>query len=74
MGPHPLLRANLLSVATPRPSGFADLIQNVSVDHFSTEAAGASQDASADELFTVFNYHYTDLLNLLVTLEPMELP
>lgn len=37
------------------------------MDHLPTKAGRASQEASADKLFTVFNYHHTDLLNFLVT-------
>lgn len=46
---------------------FCHLTQNVSTDHFSTKAYQARQEASADKLFTVFNYLRTDLLNFLVT-------
>lgn len=59
--------AKLLCAAAPRHSDFASLIQDVSVDHFSTKAGGAGREASADKLFTAFNYHRTDLLNFLVT-------
>lgn len=71
MGLHPLLRANLLSTATPLCACFANLIHNVSMDYFSTKAERASQEASADKLFTAFNYQRTALLNVLVTKEPM---
>lgn len=67
MGLHTLLRADPRSAAAPRYSDFASLIQDVSMDHFPTKAERAGQEPSADKLFTVFNYHRTDLLNFLVT-------
>lgn len=55
------------SPATPRATHSASLIQSVSRDHVPTEASGPAGKASADELFTVFNYHHTDFLNFAVT-------